>query len=126
MARLICVTRERGSEFSAGVVSIEKKRSHNATNRFHTIDWQKQGPKHESDIKEMTGYFWKTRDANAFGAYTPSLGTGLYHIADEAISPGMKLWSYGVGDDRAWATLRTSRRVSANFRTARRRPIWRR
>jgi hypothetical protein len=71
--------------------------------RIDTIDWQRQGPKRESDIKEMTGYFWKSRDANAFGAYTASLGTGLYHIADEAISPGIKLWSYGVGDDRAWA-----------------------
>ena len=76
--------------------------------RIDTIDWQSQGPKRESDISEMTGYFWKTRDANAFGAYTPSLGTGLYHIADEAIAPGMKLWSYGVGDDRAWATLSTA------------------
>jgi len=76
--------------------------------RMDTIDWQRQGPKRESDIKEMTGYFWKSRDANAFGAYTPSLGTGLYHVADEAISPGMKLWSYGVGDDRAWAMLSTA------------------
>lgn len=76
--------------------------------RIDTIDWQTQGPRHESDINEMTGYFWKSRDANAFGAYTPSLGTGLYHVADEAISPGMKLWSYGVGDDRAWATLSTA------------------
>jgi len=76
--------------------------------RIDTIDWQRQGPKRESDIEEMTGYFWKSRDANAFGAYTPSLGTGLYHVADEAISPGMKLWSYGVGDDRAWATLSTA------------------
>src|SRR5258706_8215417 len=73
-----------------------------------TIDWKTQGPRHESDIKEMTGYFWKTRDANAFGAYTPSLGTGLYHIAEEAISPGMKLWSYGVGEDSAWAMLSTA------------------
>jgi len=73
-----------------------------------TIDWQKQGPKRESDITEMTGYFWKSRDANAFGSYTPSLGAGLYHVADEAISPGMKLWSYGVGDDREWATLSTA------------------
>lgn len=75
--------------------------------RMETIDWQKQGPKRESDIKEMTGYFWKTHDANAFGVYTPSLGIGLYHVADEVISPGMKLWSYGVGEDRAWATLST-------------------
>lgn len=76
--------------------------------RIDTIDWQRQGPKRESDIKEMTGYFWKNPDTNAFGAYTPSLGTGLYHVADAHISPGMKLWSYGVGEDRAWATLSTS------------------
>ena len=73
-----------------------------------TIDWKSQGPARESDIKEMTGYFWKTRNANAFGVFTPSFGTGLYHIADEAASPGMKLWSYGRGDDGAWATLSTA------------------
>lgn len=73
-----------------------------------TIDWKTQGPKTESDIKEMTGYFWKTRTANAFGVFTPSLGTGLYHIADEAISPGMKLWSYGRGADSSWSTLSTA------------------
>ena len=69
------------------------------------IDWRRSGPKQEADIEEMTGFFWKTRDANAFGAFTPSFGIGLYHVADEAIAPGMKLWSYGVGKDRAWATL---------------------
>ena len=80
--------------------------------KIDTIDWVKEGPKKEADIKEMTGYFWKTRDANAFGAYTPSLGTGLYHIAAENIAPGMKLWSYGVGDDSAWSTLSTARHQS--------------
>ncbi len=35
--------------------------------RIDTIDWQRQGPKRESDIEEMTGYFWKSRDANAQG-----------------------------------------------------------
>jgi len=80
------------------------------SSKIDTIDWQQSGPKRESDIKEMTGYFWKTKDANAFGAFTPSLGTGLYHIADAASSPGMKLWSYGVGKDRAWATLSTAKR----------------
>lgn len=74
-----------------------------------TIDWKTQGPVHESDIKEMTGYFWKTRDVNVFGAYTPSLGCGLYHVADETISPGMKLWSYGRGADSTWATLSTAK-----------------
>ncbi|HET6558198.1 MAG TPA: DUF5107 domain-containing protein, partial [Prolixibacteraceae bacterium] len=74
-----------------------------------TIDWTSEGPATEADIREMTGYFWKTRDANAFGVYTPSLGTGLYHVADEAIAPGMKLWSYGRGADSTWATLSTAR-----------------
>lgn len=77
--------------------------------KIDTIDWEKQGPKNESAIKEMTGYFWKTKDANAFGAYTPSLGTGLYHIADEKIASGIKLWSYGVGDDSAWSVLSTAK-----------------
>jgi hypothetical protein len=74
-----------------------------------SIDWVKQGPKNESDIKEMTGYFWKTKDANAFGAYTPSFGTGLYHIADEKIASGIKLWSYGRGEDSAWSVLSTAK-----------------
>jgi len=74
-----------------------------------TIDWKKEGPARETDIKEMTGYFWKTRNANAFGVFTPSFGSGLYHVADESISPGMKLWSYGRGDDSTWATLSTAK-----------------
>ena len=60
-------------------------------------------------IKEMTGYFWKTKDVNAFGAFTPSLGTGLYHIADEKIASGIKLWSYGTADDSAWSVLSTAK-----------------
>ena len=75
-----------------------------------TIDWKKQGPRTEKDIPEMTGYFWKTKDANAFGAYTPSLGYGLYHIADEQSAPGIKLWSYGVKEDREWSLLSTNNR----------------
>jgi hypothetical protein len=78
--------------------------------KLDTIDWGKQGPKTQTDIKEMTGYFWKTKDANAFGAFTPSLRAGLYHIADEKIADGIKLWSYGEGDDSAWATLSTAKR----------------
>lgn len=77
-----------------------------------TIDWVKEGPKTENDIHEMTGYFWKTKDANAFGAFTPSLGSGLYHIADEDIAGGIKLWSYGVGEDSSWSTLSTAKHQS--------------
>jgi hypothetical protein len=74
-----------------------------------TIDWESHGPRTERDIKEMTGYFWKTKDANAFGAYTPGMGIGLYHIADEKIAGGVKLWSYGFGNDSSWATLSTAK-----------------
>jgi hypothetical protein len=77
------------------------------SSKIDSIDWEKQGPKTESDIKEMTGYFWRTKDANAFGAFTPSLGTGLYHIADEKIAGGIKLWSYGY--DSAWSVLSTAK-----------------
>ena len=77
--------------------------------KLDTLDWETEGPKTESGIKEMTGYFWKTRDVNAFGAYTPSLGSGLYHIADEKIASGIKLWSYGRGDDSAWSVLSTAK-----------------
>ncbi len=75
-----------------------------------TIDWKKQGPKAEKDIREMTGYFWKTKDVNAFGSYTPSLGCGLYHIAAEESAPGIKLWSYGVKEDKEWSLLSTNNR----------------
>ena len=78
------------------------------SSQMDTIDWQSQGPWREEDIREMTGYFWLDPDANAFGVFTPSLGTGLYHVADRSDAPGMKLWSYGSGEDRAWATLSTS------------------
>ena len=79
------------------------------SSKLDTIDWENQGPKTQADIREMTGYFWKTKDANAFGAYTPSFGTGLYHVADEKIADGIKLWSYGVGDDSSWSTLSTAK-----------------
>jgi len=80
------------------------------SSKLDTIDWEKAGPKTQADIKEMTGYFWQTSDVNAFGAYTPSLGTGLYHVASEKIAPGIKLWSYGVANDTSWSMLSTAKR----------------
>jgi hypothetical protein len=80
------------------------------SSKLDTIDWEKAGPKTQADIKEMTGYFWQTSDVNAFGAFTPSLGAGLYHVADEKIAPGIKLWSYGVANDTSWSMLSTARR----------------
>ncbi|MGE5521187.1 MAG: DUF5107 domain-containing protein, partial [Candidatus Dadabacteria bacterium] len=77
--------------------------------KLDTIDWESQGPKTQAGIKEMTGYFWQSPGVNAFGAFTPSLGTGLYHIADKKIASGIKLWSYGVAEDSAWSVLSTAR-----------------
>jgi len=72
-----------------------------------TIDWAADGPKRQADIRRMTGYFWREPDAEAFGAYTPSLGCGLYHVADRRTVPGMKLWSDGVGRDEPWVSQYT-------------------
>ena len=58
-----------------------------------TIDWKTEGIHHERDIKEMTGYFWKTKDVNAFGAYTPSLGSGSIISPTNPVRP---VSSYGV------------------------------
>ncbi len=79
------------------------------SSRIDTIDWRSQGPKTEKQIGEMTGYFWKTKDVNAFGAFSPAYHTGLYHIADDQVA-GIKLWSYGSKSDSAWATLSTSKK----------------
>jgi hypothetical protein len=78
------------------------------SSRLETIDWPDGVPKREADISEMTGLFWMSRTVNAFGAFTPSFGMGLYHVAEVASAPGIKLWSYGVGKDRSWAVLSTA------------------
>jgi len=76
--------------------------------RMEHIDWQTQGPRRQSDLDRMIGFFWRTPDCNAFGAFTPSLGCGLYHVADPAQVPGIKLWSDGCGKHEAWVTQETT------------------
>lgn len=61
-------------------------------------------PRRQSDIARMTAYFWRRPSVCAFGAFTPSLGAGLYHAADPAQVPGIKLWSDGVGEHERWVT----------------------
>ncbi|PWT72904.1 MAG: DUF5107 domain-containing protein [Bacteroidetes bacterium] len=89
-------------EFPRGIVLAH-------SSKLDTIDWSSRGPKTEQDVKEMTGYFWQTSDVNSFGVFTPSLGVGLYHVADSTDAPGMKLWSYGLSDDSTWSTLSSAR-----------------
>ena len=68
---------------------------------LRTMDWA-DGPRRQSDVARMTGFFWRDADGCAFGAYTPSLRAGLYHIADPSTMPGIKLWTDGCGRDERW------------------------
>jgi hypothetical protein len=74
---------------------------------LRTIDWNAEGPRRQSDVHRMTGFFWKKPDCSAFGVFTPSLKAGLYHVADPFAVPGIKLWSDGIGRDEAWVTQYT-------------------
>jgi len=69
---------------------------------LHNIEWKTEGPRRQADVHRMTGFFWKRPDCYAFGVFTPSIRTGLYHIADPLLAPGIKLWSDGIGRDEAW------------------------
>jgi len=72
-----------------------------------TIDWGTQGPRRQSDVQRMVGFFWRNPNCCAFGAFTPSLGSGLYHVADPALTPGIKLWTDGVGPHQHWVSQYT-------------------
>ena len=74
---------------------------------LRTIDWNAEGPRSQSDVRRMTGFFWMKPDCCAFGAFTPSLSAGLYHVADLSQVPGIKLWSDGTGRDEAWVAQYT-------------------
>jgi len=72
--------------------------------QIRTINWKTEGPRGQTDVHRMTGYFWQKADCGAFGTFTPSLGAGLYHAADPLQAPGIKLWSDGIGRDEAWVS----------------------
>lgn len=74
---------------------------------LRTIDWKADGPRRQSEVRRMMGFFWQKPDCCAFGAFTPSLGAGLYHVADPHQSPGIKLWTDGVGRDEPWVSQYT-------------------
>jgi hypothetical protein len=69
------------------------------------IDWAAEGPRTQGDVTEMSGFFWRSPPrGGVFGVFTPSLGCGLYHGADPAAVPGVKLWSDGVGAHEKWVS----------------------
>ena len=75
--------------------------------QLRVIDWSSQGPRQQSDLQRMTGFFWQKPDCCVFGVFTPSLQSGLYHVADPAQTPGIKLWSDGIGCDERWVSQYT-------------------
>jgi len=74
---------------------------------LRNINWETEGPKRQSDLRRMTGFFWKKPNCHAFGVFTPSSRMGLYHVADPSHVPGIKLWSDGIGRDEAWVSQYT-------------------
>jgi hypothetical protein len=74
---------------------------------LETIDWATQGPLRQSEVERMVGFFWKNPSSCAFGVFTPSLGSGLYHVADPALTPGIKLWTDGAGTHQDWVSQYT-------------------
>lgn len=82
------------------------------SNTLKEILWSQDGPKTQADIKGMTGYFWRNPDVYAFGVYSSSLQSGLYHIADPKLVPGIKLWSYGIDKHNAWSHTGALERAS--------------
>jgi hypothetical protein len=76
------------------------------------MEWDGISEHRLADFDRMQGFFWKSADCNAFGMFTPSLGSGLYHIADPSETPGIKLWLYGIGRDEEWAHLSAAHKES--------------
>ncbi len=76
------------------------------------VAWEREREYRLSDFDRMQGFFWRSADCNAFGMFTPSLGSGLYHIAEPAEAPGIKLWLYGLGRHEEWAWATAARRES--------------
>ena len=70
-------------------------------------DWDADArrPRAQRDIARMTAFFWKRPTVCAFGVFTPSTGSGLFHsTADAAQCGGIKLWSDGVSEHEPWVT----------------------
>lgn len=66
--------------------------------------WETEGVQRQDQLKKMTGLFWEAPPRSVFGVFSPSRQLGLYHLADVKQVPGIKFWSYGVGQDEKWAT----------------------
>lgn len=64
------------------------------------MDWKMLG-----DREGMLGLFWLDHTDIYFGAFHHRLGVGLLHLADPAVVPGMKMWTFGKAGTLEWAKL---------------------
>lgn len=70
-------------------------------------DWPGSGLNWDRNARQMTALFWKPGSAPQFGAFHHDLGFGLMHVADPAVVPGKKVWTYGYGRHRHWGQATT-------------------
>lgn len=75
--------------------------------RVVEADWPGDGLNWDRNCREMTALFWKPGSAPQFGAFHHDLGFGLMHLADPAVLPGKKVWTYGHGPQRDWGRATT-------------------
>lgn len=75
--------------------------------RVVEADWPGDGLNWDRHAQQMTALFWKPGSAPAFGTFHHDLGFGLMHLADPALLPGKKVWTYGHGKHRCWAQATT-------------------
>jgi len=60
------------------------------------------------NYEQMCGMFWEPTIEDWFGIYHHERGWGLLHLANPAVLPGKKLWSFGhTGDTSDWTLSMT-------------------
>jgi hypothetical protein len=82
--------------FPSGEVLVHGK-------NLEIMSWDDKSPHTAKDFSTMTGLFWNSSNYHSFGVYTPSKKVGLYHTGKKTEVPGIKLWTYGIGEDEKWA-----------------------
>ncbi len=80
--------------------------------RLFESEWPGDGLNWDRNHGEMTALFWKPGSAPQFGTFHHDRGFGLMHLADPAVLPGKKVWTYGHGPHRDWGRATTDGELS--------------
>jgi hypothetical protein len=80
------------------------------SSKIDTIDWDKARTEEEIRHKRNDRLFLENKRTQMLLVLLLLRSVqGLYHIADEKIASGIKLWSYGTAADSAWSVLSTAK-----------------